>query len=167
MDESLQELETELKSLQPRRPSAQWSARVGRELAVAPARTQYTSATNLSSWKWFGWRSAVTAAAVALVTTLGVLNFKPVQPASVTTPPVVASTNSAPASRDHYPPVTATNVLYDLKDEGLVQVDSDTSARRLRYRYLDTYTLKNPKGNASLKWSVPRDEIRVLPTSFN
>src|SRR5258708_24505744 len=116
---------------------------------------------------WLGGRQGVPAAAVARVTTLGVLNFKPMQPAAVTTPPVVASTNSAPASRDRYPPVTATNVLYDLKDEGLVQVDGDTAARRLRYRYLDTYTLKNPKRNASLKWSVPRDEIRVLPTSFN
>src|ERR1700694_3022671 len=108
MDESLQELEAELKSLQPRRPSAQWSARVGRELAVAPFRTQYTSATNLSSWKWFGWRTAVDAAAGALVTPLGFLISKPVHPASVTTPPVVASANPAPASRDHYPPATAT-----------------------------------------------------------
>lgn len=167
MDESLQELEAELKSLQPRRPSAQWSARIGHELAVIPVRTHYTSATNLSSWKWFGWRTAVTAAAVALVTTLGVLNFKPAQPVAAPTPPVVANPNPAPASRDRYPPVAATNVLYDLKDEGPVRLDGDTSARRLRYRYLDTYTLKNPKGNASLKWSVPRDEIRVLPTSFN
>ena len=38
---------------------------------------------------------------------------------------------------------------------------------RLRYRYLDTYTWKDPRSNASLKWSVPRDEIRVLPASLN
>src|SRR5258708_16568531 len=105
MDESLQELEAEWTSLQPRCLAAQWSARVDRELTAAPARTQYTSATNLSSWKWFGWRTAVTAAAVALVTTLGVLNFKPMQPAAVTTPPVVASTNPAPPSLHRYPPL--------------------------------------------------------------
>lgn len=174
MDESLQEFEAELKSLQPRRPSAQWSDRIGRELAVAPARTPYTTASNMNSWKWLGWRVAV-ASAVVLVAALGVLNFKPAQPAAVTTPPwaVVANpapvktTVEAPASPDRYQPVAATNVLYDLKDEGLVRLDGDTSARRLRYRYLDTYTWRNPKGNASLKWSVPRDEIRVLPTSFN
>jgi hypothetical protein len=63
--------------------------------------------------------------------------------------------------------VSVSNVLYDLKDEGTVRVEGQDPVRRLRYRYVDTYTWKNSSGNASLKWSVPRDEIRVLPVSFN
>jgi hypothetical protein len=43
----------------------------------------------------------------------------------------------------------------------------DTSARQVRARYVDTYTWKNPRSNASLKWSVPRDEVRVIPTSWH
>ena len=45
--------------------------------------------------------------------------------------------------------------------------DDGTPARRVRARYLDTYTWRNPATNASLKWSVPRDEIRVLPARLN
>jgi hypothetical protein len=175
MDESLLELETELKSLRPRRPSAQLPGRIERELATAPVDPRYTPATTLRSWKWFGWRPAGVVAALALVATLGIVNFKRPQPAAATSRPVAAEANpergnaarDSIAHRDHYQPVMAINVLYDMKDEGLVRLDGDIPARRLRYRYLDTYTWKSPRGNASLKWSVPRDEIRVLPASMN
>jgi hypothetical protein len=32
---------------------------------------------------------------------------------------------------------------------------------------VDTYTWKNPRTNASIKWTVPRDEIRVIPATYN
>jgi hypothetical protein len=63
--------------------------------------------------------------------------------------------------------VKAANVLYDLQDEGPVLLEDNTPARRIRARYVDTYTWKNPATKASLKWSVPRDEVRVLPASFH
>ena len=161
MDDSLQELEDELKSLSLRAPSAELTDRIAADLAGAQARTdaarpRYTTSTNLSSWKWVGWRTAGLAAAAAVI---GVMNFKitPAQP-----PAVVAN-----VSPDAYKPVTATNVLYDMKDEGLVKTEDDTAARRMRYRYLDTYTWKNPKTNASIKWSVPRDEIRLVAATLN
>ncbi|MBA4138255.1 MAG: hypothetical protein C0518_13145 [Opitutus sp.] len=69
--------------------------------------------------------------------------------------------------RDAYRPVKAANVLYDLQDEGPVLLEDNTPARRVRARYVDTYTWKNPATNASLKWSVPRDEVRVLPARFH
>ena len=68
---------------------------------------------------------------------------------------------------DRYQPVGAATVLYDLKEDGVVTLPNRTPARRLRYRYVDTYTWKNPATNASLKWSVPRDEVRVLPASLH
>lgn len=179
MDESLKELEAELKSLRPRRPAPLLLDRIGRDLGApgdgvaGPTRPRYTTATNLGSWKWLGWRTVAIAATLGLVATIGWVNLQdrtaPAAPAEQTVAnntPAPVPTGAAP-SADHYRPVAATNVLYDLKDEGTVYVDGDTPARRLRYRYLDTYTWKNPRNNASLKWSVPRDEIRVLPVSLN
>lgn len=180
MVESFHELEAELKALRPQQPSpllheridSELSARIGAAVAGNP---RYIAATNLNSWKWFGWRSAGVVAAIALMATLGWMN-SPVAPAPDPVPPRLQLARNAPvlpasggyqADRDRYQPVAATNVLYDLKDEGRVIVDGDTPARRLRYRYVDTYTWKNPRNNALLKWSVPRDEIRVLPASLN
>jgi hypothetical protein len=177
MDESFDELEAELKSLHLRRPAPALLERIGSELAVAApsaAGPRYTSATNLNSWKWLGWRAAGLAAAFALITTVSWLNLERKAPVVTRTPEQIAATSPArPTSdtampaKERRPSVAATNVLYDLKDEGTVYVNGDTPARRLRYRYLDTYTWKNPRNNASLKWSVPRDEIRVLPASLN
>jgi hypothetical protein len=170
MDESLQELENELKTLQPRRAPARWLNQLNRELAAelpASARPRYATATNLGSWKWLGWRTAGLAAALALVATVGIVSLR--RPVPATAPTVLAATPIpvTPASVPAYGPVTASNVLYDLKDEGEVRLEGETSARQVRARYVDTYTWKNPRNNASIKWTVPRDEIRVVPASFN
>jgi hypothetical protein len=170
MDESLQELENELKTLQPRRAPARWLNQINRELAAelpATARPRYATATNLVSWKWLGWRTAGLAAALAVVTAVGLVSLR--RPVPVAAPAVLAATpiQVTPAAVPAYEPVTASNVLYDLKDEGEVKIEGETSARQVRARYVDTYTWKNPRNNASIKWTVPRDEIRVVPASFN
>ncbi len=178
MDESLQQLEDELKSLRLRGPSPQLVDRLTGELAAeteelaAPVR-RYTTATDLRAWKWPGWRAAGLAAALALGAGLAYVAFKSPAPTAPLPSPRLAAADSVPADsvrvvdRDQFRPVAATNVLYDMKDEGLVNVEGDTPARRLRYRYMDTYTWKNSRNNSSLKWSVPRDEIRVLPASLH
>jgi hypothetical protein len=163
MDESLQELENELKTLQPRRAPARWLNQINRELAAelpasVPARN--VTATNLGAWKWLGWRTAALAAALALVATVGLISLRRSVPAAAL-PPVT------PATAPSYEPVAASNVLYDLKDEGEVKVEGAIPARQIRARYVDTYTWKNPHKNASIKWTVPRDEIRVVPASYN
>lgn len=169
MDESLQELENELKALAPRRAPEAWLERINRDLAAEMPATpppRYTSATNLSSWKWFGWRTAGLAAALALVAVVGYRQVKPASPSIGRAElPSTASAVTTP-SPDAYQPVVATNVLYDLKDEGPVTVEGDPTARQVRARYVDTYTWKNPRNNSSLKWSVPREEVRVLPASY-
>lgn len=176
MDESLQQLEDELKSLRLRSPSPQLVDRLTDELAAetdglaAPVR-HYTTATNLGSWKWLGWRAAGLAAALAVGATVTFVVFKS-QPPAATEPSarlaVNTPVNPAPAERpaDRYQPVAAANVLYDVKDEGTVEMAGGASARQVRARYVDTYTWKNPRNNASIKWTVPRDEIRVLPASY-
>ncbi|HTL66798.1 MAG TPA: hypothetical protein VL200_03980 [Lacunisphaera sp.] len=178
MDESFHEFEAELKSLRLRRPSAGLKEHIARALAAGdtagPVR-RYSSATNLGGWKWHGWQLAGLAAVVALIAAAGWRNLS--RRDTATPAPAPASSNAfavapvpAPvpsASPARLPGVAATNVLYDMKDEGPVYLDGDRAARRVRYRFLDTYTLRNPRTNASLKWSVPRDEIRVLPASLN
>lgn len=172
MDESLQELENELMTLQPRRASARWLDQVNRELAAelpVSARPRYATATNLDSWKWLGWRTAGLAAALAFVATVGLFSFRRSQPlaSAPATATAAVTPPAAPTNVAAYQPVTATNVLYDLKDEGAVKVEGDASARQVRARYVDTYIWKNPRNNASIKWTVPRDEIRVVPASYN
>jgi hypothetical protein len=171
MNDSFTELETELKALCPQRPAAALLERIGGDLMVSghesPAghHPRNAAATNLGSWKWHGWRALGAVAAIALVAAVSWMSLSVgVRPSTVTSPVQPAAISAAAPA---YQPVAAANVLYDLKDEGLVYVDGSTPARRLRYRYLDTYTWKNSRNNASLKWSVPRDEIRVLPTSLN
>lgn len=174
MDESLQQLENELKALQPRRAPDRWLNQINRELAAElpdAARPRYTTASTLSSWKWLSWRVAAVAAALAVVATVGVMQFNRTQPpAEVPAVAVAPAAPLVPAARADapvYQPVAAANVLYELKDEGAVRLDDNTSARQVRARYVDTYTWKNPRTNASLKWTVPRDEVRVIPATYN
>ena len=179
MDESFHDLEAELKQLQPRRVSPELWRRLEGDLSASAgaSRRRYLATTSWTSWKWAGWRVAAVAAAMAIVTTIGVMRWaeqpaaappdqaRPVVPA--TTVATTAVPSSPAANPDRYRPVSAANVLYDLKDEGLAYTADNSPGRRLRYRYLDTYTWKNPKSNASPKWSIPRDEVRVVPVNLN
>ena len=187
MDESLQDLENELKRLRPRDPSARLLSRLEAELAT-PARASVDSpaatADGLLLWPWLNWRIAAAAAAVVAFATVAITSRQSLDRESGTTAPgTIAATavpaiqetavvpesrsvNPAPIS-DRYHPVGAASVLYDMKEDGPVTSPNSAPARRLRYRYVDTYTWKNPATNASLKWSVPRDEVRVIPASLH
>jgi hypothetical protein len=179
MDESFYELEAELKKLQPHRlPS-----RIIRDVGVELSATIEDKAVGVGTreipvfvshgWRWPDWRMAGFAAAVAVtLITVVLMKFGRAHASAEAAKPTIPSSESLaqvriPAVDDRYQPVAVANVLYDLRDEGPVTTEQNTSARLVRYRYLDTYTWKNPRSNASLKWSVPRDEIRVLPVSFN
>lgn len=169
MDETLQELENELKRLTPRRPSAGLLQALERELGPAAAgepAARYSAATSLRSWKWATWSLAGMAAIVALALVLQ-SRRPPVNPpaAVATTQPVSVKSKDTPVNR--YQPVQATSVLYDLKEDGPTALPDQTEGRQVRYRYVDTYTWKNPATNASLRWSVPRDEVRLVRASLD
>ena len=115
MDEPLQELENELKQLQPRRARARWLEQINRDLAAelpAPPRPRYATATNLGSWKWLGWRTTAAAAALALVATFGVVTLRRPVPAAI---PAIPD-SAAPAAGPAYEPVAARNGHDELKD---------------------------------------------------
>lgn len=148
MDDELKELEAELKQLRPLAPSPFLRARVEQAFAPPPRRT------------WLAWIALPAAAAVAallLVRSRPVEN--PAAPAPIPGPVVQASTM-------RYKPVSADNVLYDERDEGLVTLADGSAARRYRTSYVDTITWRDPRTQASLRWSVPRTEERVVPVRF-
>jgi len=188
MDDSLLELENELKRLPPRQLSAQLIAAIEARLAgrePVPIVTQISPVSRqqfLASWL-NGWTTAVVAAGLAFAAVL-VTARRPVSvhPAPVASQPISAAIGPSPAEvspaanlivttaeapADRYRPVGAASVLYDLREDGASSPQNSAPVRRLRYRYVDTYTWKNPATHASLKWSVPRDEVRVLPVSLH
>jgi hypothetical protein len=174
MDETLQELENELKRLTPRRPSPRWVGAIERELGTpaqpASAIAKFPVSESSRPWKWMPWAAAA-AAAVALI---AALQFRHESPSSVESPSneVVAAAPLNPVTPEphvsnRYEPVQATSVLYDLKEDGAATLPDQSQGRQVRYRYVDTYTWKNPTNNASLRWSVPRDEVRVIRASLD
>jgi hypothetical protein len=143
MDNELHELESELKRLRPVAPSAALTAGLGRALA-APRRNY---------WAWTALPLAASLAGLAL------LRDRPA-------PPVTSPAPAPAGAVAVFKPVSAENLLYAQRDEGLVTLADGTTARRYRSSYVDTITWKNPRTQASLRWSVPRTEERVVPVSF-
>jgi hypothetical protein len=157
MDNDLNELEAELKRLQPARVPDRLVARIGRELATSqPAQARGARV----SWIW--WSGLPAAAAVALLFT----HFFST-PAATPGPAAIGMKASMPAASAALKPVAAENLLLSARDEGLVTLDDGTTARRERLEFVDTVTWKNPATNASLTWQVPREEVRFVPVSFH
>lgn len=147
MDEELQQLEAELKALRPAALSPELSARVKRELSAARPHNQ-----------WWLWAALPAAAALALLFT------NPDDTNS--SAPVVQAARPVSVAKPVFKPVASENVLLAARDEGLLTLPDGSAARRVRRSYLDTITWKDPRGQASLKWSVPRVEERIVPVVF-
>jgi hypothetical protein len=153
MDDELPSLEAELKALRPAPVPGRLRARLVQSLDAAPP----------VLWRrrrgiWF-LLSLPAAAALAFV--IGMAMHREVSTGAP--PPAAANRTNA---RELLKPVAAENVLYAATDEGIVTLADGTRARRERLNYVDTITWKNPLTHASLKWSVPREEVRVVPLSF-
>ena len=59
---------------------------------------------------------------------------------------------------------THANFYFDCKCVShTVTLADGTPARRERIQFVDTITWRNPRTNASLTWTVPREEVRVVP----
>jgi hypothetical protein len=150
MDRELEQFEAELKRLQPVAPPKGLTGRVAHDL-------ERTASTRRSpSWWW--WATAMPiAAGLAFAVTFAV---RQKWAASLPVP------DGEVAADEMLKPVAAENLLYAKVDEGVITLSDGTPVRRERLNFVDTFTWKNPRTNASLKWSVPREEIRVVPVSF-
>lgn len=170
MTDEFTDLENELKQLRPRALPAPLVGRIAEKLAEPPR-----SRSPLADWRT--WILPAAAAALLAVTVTSIpflVREKSVTPeaAAVQMPaiqpaitPATTTFTSTQSPRLH--PVRATNVLYDAVDEGIVYLDGETPAQRMRLSYLDTITWENPKGGASLQWTVPREEILFVPVTAN
>jgi hypothetical protein len=164
MDNEFSQLEAELKALRPVAPTRHVQARIAHELERAEVAARVTSSTRA----WWRWAAALPAAAAVLI---GLAVFvRRVPPASPVENVAAAAANAAMVgeadTEPAFKPVSAENVLYAVADEGLVTLDDGTAARRERLSYVDTITWKNPRTNASVRWTVPREEVRVVPVKF-
>lgn len=187
MDESLQELEDELKRLSPRSPSARLLANIEAGLGAKQESTNFAVRTaregRLIHWPWLNWRTTALATAALAFAAIWftarrsisisseIVTSQPVavlddQTLTVNTAMPTPTVLAAKPVSERYRPVGAASVLYDLREDGTASRTNSSSVRRLRYRYVDTYTWENPTTHASLKWSLPRDEVRVLPASL-
>jgi len=171
MDEDFENLEAELKQLEPRAPSTNAVCRIEAELA------RHGDKTKVADIRWIGIGVTVLAAAAAVA----VIFVRPGSPRHETgsapgraaTPLAAAAGNGVPAlparavgTTSQLKPIADESMLVSARDEGLVTLDDGTRARRQRLEFVETITWKNPRTNASLIWSVPREEVRVVPISF-
>jgi hypothetical protein len=151
MDDDLQQLEQELKRLRPLNPAPQLTARLQRDFSPGrPSRRR--------AWAW------LTIPAFGAVAAVVAVFLRSDLPPPGTTEKSVA-VDSSPVEPT-FKPVGAEKLLLDARDEGYVTLADGTPAHRVRQSYVDTITWKNPQTNASLKWSVPREEVRVVPVRF-
>jgi hypothetical protein len=163
MDDDLKQLEAELQRLRPAAPSKALEARVARDLA-APAPSVARRPRAAVHWLWSA--ALPIAAALAVVALLPGQRRERTNADSSTAPRMASVSIGATPGSSALKPVAAENVLYSAQDEGLVTLEDGTTARRERLNYVDTITWKNPRTNASLTWTVPREEVRVVPVNF-
>ena len=154
MDDELLHLEAELKRLRPAEPSRELLARLDRELGHQQERRAVRV--------WWFWAGALPIAAALAVMLFATARRE----AGLGAPDSLEVTDAESRSAAPFQPVAAENVLYAALDEGFVTLSDGTTARRERLSYVDTITWKNPRTNASVRWSVPREEVRVVPVNF-
>ncbi len=66
---------------------------------------------------------------------------------------------SAPA---RFVPVKARHVLMNAQEEGIFYIDDHIPARRMRYRFVDSYTWENSSDGSSLRVALPREEVLLI-----
>lgn len=152
MHDDIDALEAELKGLRPADPSAAVRQRIDAELRAQ------SRATHRLRWIVLG-AMPLGAAAILLFAFhpagyragIGGGQRKPV-------------TIQPPA--DAFTPVSARTVVYSAADEGLLTLADGTPARSQRFESVEIITWRNPRTHASLTWSVPREEVRVVPVRY-
>jgi hypothetical protein len=161
MDDDLRELEAELKRLEPAAPSRRLWERVGAELAGRPAREPRAGI----SWLWAILLPAGAAAGVFLLPQF--FGPAPAGHSSADAPPAgLTAATAQEAGGTPLKPVAAEKLLVSADDEGIVTLADGTQARRARLHFLDTITWRNDRTNTSLTWSIPREEVRVVPIAL-
>lgn len=161
MDEEFEKLEGELRRLRPVSPDARLRTAIARELAVTRTTNVFRPART--------WIALPMAAALvgSLIYFAGYTpdNREANLPEPVSSAASLKSTAGVQSPAE-FKPVAARNILVSATDEGLVSLADGTPARRIRQSYVDTITWQNASTKASLTWTVPREEVKVVPVSY-
>lgn len=144
MDDDLDNLEAELMRLRPRSLRPGLALRVERDLG-RPERLG-------TGWIWASVPAAVVLAAAAFFWA------RPLKGPGRQAPAVVAEAA--------FKPVGVRDVLVNTRDEGYVVLADGRTARRMIEAHVDTITWRDPRSAASIQWSVPREELRIVPVVF-
>ena len=171
MSDSLDPLEVQLRRLKPTLPPADFTQRVGRALAAAPAPIPArTPAWRQVLERWIGpsfspaWSFAAVAAAVAVIGTviffagsdraptpagLAATRVQPIDPA-------VAHPAAVPAPARFARAASVPEAVYD---DGFVRDESGAVTQRVRYQFTDTLEWRDEKTGAEVVVSFPRVEV--------
>jgi hypothetical protein len=153
MDDELKELEAELRRLRPAAPSAKLWSGVAQAVVNSEKRSRRR---RVVAW----WSPMAAAIAVAAVW-LGGRGEGGAEASRR-----IASAENTATPETSFKPVAAEKVLLASQEEGYATLDDGTRARRIRSLYLDTIVWRNPETDASLTWTVPREEVRIVPVAL-
>jgi len=164
------ELEADLKKLRPRPVSPDLQARIEVALAETEAAGRGVATAGVLPKQrrfrpnWLALGLGLAAAATFLI--LARVNVD--RPAKSTGLALLTPAPITPAAKavDEFVPSAMTQVVYDVKDEGLHYQDgNDEPMRRLRSRKRETVQWKNPQTGASLRVTYPKEEVTLVPIS--
>lgn len=161
MDEELIQIESELRRLSPARVPLSLERRILGKLGSPAVLRRRSRVSRL------GWWLALPVAAAVVVLVLWPEGFR-AGSGPGTMDRVAGRPEPVPAAVEApYKPVAADNVLVSARDEGLVTLADGTTARRQRLQFVDTIIWRDPRTNASITWSLPREEVRVVPVVYH
>jgi hypothetical protein len=165
MNES--DLEKELRSLLPTKPSAQLAERIATELSAPAARTSEPASGLIArpakkAVFMRPWSILLAGAAAVVIGFFAVaLWLKPgstnIASKSETATPVVALNETPDESVDE---------LIGAQDEGLVYGEDEEPQRQVRMVYLERHTWTNPQTGAVVEFEVPREDIVLMPVAM-
>lgn len=164
------ELESELKKLRPRPVSPDLQARIEVSLVETEAAGRGTATAGVLPRRsrfrpnWLALGLGLAAATAFLV--LARVNVD--RPSKSTGLALLTPAPITPAAKavDSFVPSAMTQVVYDVKDEGLHFAEgNDEPMRRVRSRKRETVQWKNPQTGASLRVTYPKEEVTLIPIS--
>ncbi|MFM7181021.1 MAG: hypothetical protein ACKO2G_06115 [Verrucomicrobiales bacterium] len=170
LEDSLLQLEEELRALVPADTSAGLRDRIFAALAEPMADVSAEPEVAPPGRGWFGWVPLAAAAAVALLAV--VLSPAPKQPDSVVTTTPVATgsqdiaTTPSPAASYAVPaswkPVSSDSRLEHVGYDGVRMEDSATY-RQIRTRSMERRTFVDPANGTVVEVVFPRENVHLVP----
>ncbi len=163
----IEDIERELRQLHPVPPSEGLQARMAEELVEKATRTAEKRAGRILIRNFrFRWAASFAlAAAFAIMAYFGIPETAQVNETPPTTMDMAEVEIPAalePTSSSKYIPVKARHVLMNAREEGIFYIEDDIPARKMRYRFVDSYTWKNPDDGSFLQVAVPREEVLLI-----